>query len=133
MLENGWPDLTSGNNNLFWEHEWNNHGKASGLDQQDFFIKGMQLFAFVDLDRKFATANIPTRDRPYDKQYIKTRLAQLMDGVEPMFVCKGTKNNRQLAEVRSCVNMTNHFIPCGPNGQLPDIDCDYSSVVLFQL
>jgi len=54
------------------------HGKASDLDQQAFFIKGMQLLSFVDLDRKFAKANITARDRRYDKQYIKAGLGQLM-------------------------------------------------------
>jgi len=133
MLQNDWPDLIRGDENGFWEHEWDLHGKASGLDQESFFIKGVKLLSVVDLDRKLPKANIISRDNPYDIQFIKTELRKLMDGVEPILVCRGEKNHRLSAEIRSCLNMTDHFVACGHAGQqLPDIDCGLSSIVLFQ-
>jgi len=95
MLQNDWPDLIDGDNNWFWQHEWDLHGKASGLDQETFFIKGIQLLS--DLERKFAKANIIPRDIPYDKKYIKTELGRLMDGVEPILVCRGKKKQSSIS------------------------------------
>lgn len=45
---------------------------------------------------------------------------------------KVKKNDRELAEIRYCLNMTNYFVACG-HQQLQDIDCDPLSDILFKL
>jgi len=34
----------SGDNNDFWQHEWERHGTCSGLSQLDFFQKTLTLY-----------------------------------------------------------------------------------------
>lgn len=53
-----------------------------------------------------------------------------MNGVEPILVCLGKKNNRELAEVRSCINSTDHYVSCGIG--VGDLNCDPSQDVVWE-
>ncbi|GAU10385.1 hypothetical protein TSUD_420550 [Trifolium subterraneum] len=59
-----WPDLKGGNNEKFWEHEWDNHGVFSGLSQVEYFWKCLQLWKIGNVDGRLANAGIVTSNTP---------------------------------------------------------------------
>ncbi|PNX93778.1 ribonuclease 3-like protein [Trifolium pratense] len=55
-LDRVWPDLKGGNNEVFWKHQWDDHGKCSGLSQVDYFWKCLKLWELGKLDARLANA-----------------------------------------------------------------------------
>ncbi|MCH88716.1 Se-RNase, partial [Trifolium medium] len=55
-LDRIWPDLIGGNDEMFWKHEWDDHGTCSGLSQVDYFWKCLQLWELGKLDARLANA-----------------------------------------------------------------------------
>lgn len=39
-----WPNCMNVNNEKFWEHEWSKHGTCTGMTQEEYFNKGIELF-----------------------------------------------------------------------------------------
>jgi len=129
LLKKDWRDIKNGNDIMFWEEQWNKHGKAFNLEQAAYFIKAYDLMLINDLDIKLRNTPLTPRPSPYPISAFKKDLAREMEGVEPILVCLGSKNNRQLAEIRSCINMTNDYVSCGIG--VKDLDCDPSIHVLW--
>lgn len=130
MLEHMWRDIKNGDDIKFWKEQWDKHGKASNLDQVAYFIKACNLMLNNRLDEQFYEASIHKSPNPQSISFIKSSLAKEMNGVEPILVCLGSENNHQLAQVRSCMNMTDHYVSCGIG--VRDLDCDPSQYVVWE-
>lgn len=94
LLKQAWPDIKNGNDIKFSEEQWNKHGKASNLEQVAYFMKAYNLMLINNLDIKLRNAGLTPRPSPYRISAFKKDAAREMEGVEPILVCLGRKNNR---------------------------------------
>ena len=97
---------------------------------QAWFMKACDLMITNNLDIKLRNVGTSTSPSLQLISVIKSSLAKEMSDVEPTLVCLGEKNKRELAEIRSCINMTDHYVSCGLD--VGDLDCDHSARVLWE-
>lgn len=44
-MEKFWPNLEAGKTDeVFWNHEWNKHGRCIGLDQNVYFNRSVNVY-----------------------------------------------------------------------------------------
>jgi ribonuclease I len=119
-LKEIWPDWRNGQDESNWEYQWNNHGIYSGLSQEAYIDKCIELWDLVRVDLIFANAGVHRTPNPEQFSILKRNLKITMGGYQPSIICKGDRANKRvvLAEIRFCLNSTNHFVSCGR-----DVNC----------
>lgn len=125
-----WKDY-KGDDNTFWEHEWNKHGTCiSTLEPEcysnhkateevvDYFQKAVDLFKELPSYEWLAAAGIvPSTSQTYTTQAIQAAIASKRPGVTVTLGCKSGRLNEiwYHYDVRGSLQ-TGEFVPSNPDG-----------------
>ncbi|GAB1208615.1 hypothetical protein APSETT445_007366 [Aspergillus pseudonomiae] len=83
-----WPNY-EGEDEEFWEHEWNKHDYAPQKEVVDYLAKTVDLFKGLDSYKALAKAGIvPHASKTYERSEIESALAAIHDGKKPYIGCK---------------------------------------------
>ncbi|KAB8070788.1 ribonuclease T2-like protein [Aspergillus leporis] len=101
-----WPNY-EGENEEFWEHEWNKHGTCINTIEPscykdyspqkevgDYLEKAVNLFKGLDTYKALADAGITPGSKTYKKSEILSALAKIHDGHEPYISCESGALNQ---------------------------------------
>lgn len=137
-----WKDY-QGNDESFWEHEWNKHGTcistlepgcytnyAPQEEVVDYFQKTVDLFKTLDSYASLSAAGIvPSTTQTYTSAEINAALAKSR-GVQVTIQCSNSALNEiwYFYDVRGSVQ-TGTFVPTNPGRVIPDVA--YLSPSLF--
>ncbi|KAI9044011.1 T2 family ribonuclease [Aspergillus affinis] len=133
-----WKDY-NGDDESFWEHEWNKHGTCINTiepscytdytPQQevgDYLAKAVELFKGLDTYQALADAGITPGSKTYDLDEIESALAKLNGGFKPTVNCRSGALN----EVWYYFNIRGNAIDGDyePTDPLSDSTCSSSGI-----
>ncbi|PKA62582.1 Extracellular ribonuclease LE [Apostasia shenzhenica] len=104
-LEAHWANIKCPSNDgkSNWRSKWKNYGVCSGLNETEYFKRGLELKAKVDLLSHLSSKGIYPNYNLYKIRDIKNAIAAGI-GTEPLIRCsKGPFGTFQLFEVHICV------------------------------
>nr|BAA10892.1 ribonuclease (RNase LC2) [Luffa aegyptiaca] len=124
QLDVVWPDVVTGNNTGFWEHEWNKHGSCSEsqFNQTLYFQTAINMMNKVNLLKALGKGGITSDERTKSSQTMqKVLLAQF--GNQPFLRCKKVGQQFWLLEIVMCfkddgvtmINCQPSKVSCPPN------------------
>ncbi|GJY77689.1 extracellular ribonuclease LE [Tanacetum coccineum] len=138
-LKKSWPNLwseqkLSGENLVFWNHEWVNHGRFSEMEGLDYFRKTLDLFKDVGEGLKgtlkakgIEPVNAKSNKTTYTLVRIQTALHDITGGFSCTVRCVPSKldNVPQIQEIRFSYKQNfdkkdnSASSNCGPNVRFP--------------
>jgi ribonuclease T2 len=129
-METYWKS-DNGNDENFWEHEWNKHGTCINTlnppcytnytpqeEVVDYFQKTVDLFKSLNTYKTLAAAGIvPSRSKKYTSAQIQAALKKSTGGHAVTIGCKSGELNEVWYHfnVRGSVQ-TGNFVPADPDG-----------------
>ncbi|XP_057982320.1 intracellular ribonuclease LX-like [Malania oleifera] len=104
-MEQDWLSYSTRTNQQFWDHEWETHGKFSGLQPPAHFDLGLSLFSKVNLGKVLKDAGKYPEGQTVDKEDFNGIVSKLAGGKKVILLCNKDKEGVvQLFEVDVCVD-----------------------------
>ncbi|XP_057982324.1 intracellular ribonuclease LX-like [Malania oleifera] len=100
-----WASYGTTTNRQFWDHEWRDHGRWSGLLPQPYFKLGLTLFHKVDLGDHLKSEGMYPAGQTVDNKEFSAAVSKVAGGKNVILLCNKDKESVvQLYEVDVCVD-----------------------------
>nr|ABJ97523.1 S-RNase [Prunus webbii] len=122
-LKRSWPDVESGNDEGFWEGEWNKHGKCSEqtLNQMQYFERSHEMWIFHNITKILKNASIVPHPTKTWKYTDIVSAIKALTRTTPLLRCK-----RNPAQVKGQpqFQLLHEVVLCLEYKALKQIDCN---------
>ncbi|XP_057982326.1 intracellular ribonuclease LX-like [Malania oleifera] len=100
-----WASYGTTTNREFWNHEWKDHGRISGLLPPAYFNLGLDLFYRVGLGNHLRAEGMYPAGQTVDNKVFSTAVSKVADGKRLILLCnKDRAGVVQLYEIDICVD-----------------------------